>query len=288
VCEALIAADPELPEPGALETVIIKTTGDHILDRPLAAVGGKGLFTKEIEEALLEERIDVAVHSMKDMPTELPAGLAIGALLPRADPRDVLIATVADTIEALPEGALVGTASLRRAAQLKRLRPDLHLTTLRGSVATRLRKVAEGEVAATFLAAAGLERLGMAEEARHRLAPEVMLPAVAQGAVGVECRKGDRAMDLLAKIDHALTRAAVEAERRFLARLDGSCRTPIAGYCRFENGAALFDGLVARPDGSEVLSTARRGPLGDAGAMALDAGAELAGRAGPGFFAVEE
>lgn len=245
-----------------IEIVPMKTTGDRILDRTLAEAGGKGLFTKELEDALLDGRIDAAVHSMKDMATELPAGLVIGGVLPREDARDVLFSRFntpdapPQTLADLPAGAIVGTASLRRQALVRACRPDLQVTVLRGNVQTRLAKLAAGVVDATLLAKAGLNRLGMRDPA-HAVLPETdMLPAAAQGIVGIEIREDDsRLHRLLAPCNCAATELAMRAERAFLAVMDGSCRTPIAAYMQPPDpeGRARFDVLVARPDGSEVL-----------------------------------
>src|SRR5919106_2095220 len=284
-CRALCAAHPELAAPGALELVVIRTTGDRVTDRPLAELGGKGLFCKEIEAALLDRRIDLAVHSIKDLPTWLPEGLAIGAVLERADPRDVLIARSATTIAELPEAALIGTASARRKAQLLAHRPDLRVVNFRGNVETRLRKLAAGEVDATLLARAGLERLDLNEAGATILSLEEMLPAVGQGAIGIECRADDAAVLMrLAAVDHPESHACVRAERALLAALDGSCHTPIAGYARIADGSLHLRALTARPDGSECLRAERTGAPGDAEALGEDAGAELKARAGPGFF----
>jgi hydroxymethylbilane synthase len=274
--QALGRALPELAEPGAIATSIIRTTGDAVQDRPLAEIGGKGLFTKEIEEALLDGRIDLAVHSYKDMPTVLPDGLVIAACLPRADPRDALISQVASSIETLPIGAVIGSASLRRVAQALALRPDLQVVPLRGSVGTRLRKLGEGQVHATFLAMAGLDRLGIVDAPIHPLAPETMLPAVAQGAIAIEARLGDaRVLDLLQQIGDAPTLRCTAGERSLLAVLDGSCRTPIAGLCVECDGGLWLRGLVASPDGRLVAKAERHGGIGDAEAIGRDAGQEL-------------
>ena len=284
VCRALAAAHPELAAPGALEAVVIRTTGDRVTDRPLDELGGKGLFCKEIEAALLERRIDVAVHSVKDLPTWLPDGLVLGAVLEREDPRDVLIARAPATIADLPQSAVIGTASVRRKAQLLAHRPDLRVVNFRGNVDTRLRKLAAGEVDATLLALAGLRRLGI-EDAGIVLSPQQMLPAVGQGALGVECRADDTgSLGLLAAIDHAASAACVRAERALLAALDGSCHTPIAGHAEIAAGRLHLRALIARPDGSECLRAARVGLPGDAERLGQDAGAELRAHAGPGFF----
>jgi hydroxymethylbilane synthase len=286
VMDALARAHPKLAAPGALELVVIRTTGDRITDRPLAEVGGKGLFCKELEAALLDGRIDLAVHSVKDLPTWLPDGLVLGAVLARGDPRDVLISPDGGNLDALPPGAVVGTASLRRQAQLLERRPDLWVVPIRGNVETRLGKLAAGEVDATLLALAGLERLGIVPAGATVLAPEVMLPAVGQGAIGVECRADDApTLALLAAIDDPRSAGCIGAERALLAALDGSCHTPIAGHAACHGGRLRLAALVARPDGSVCLRTTRQGPLADGEALGRDAGSELRARAGPGFFA---
>ncbi|MEO5335275.1 MAG: hydroxymethylbilane synthase [Magnetospirillum sp. WYHS-4] len=284
--DRLMAAHPELTAPGAIEIEIIKTTGDKVLDRALAEVGGKGLFTKEIDEAMLEGRIDIAVHSMKDVPTWLPDGIVLPCMLEREDVRDVFVSRKATTLADLPAGSAVGTASLRRQAQILHRRPDLKVVTFRGNVQTRLRKLDEGEVDATLLAKAGLNRLGLASVATSVIETADMLPAVAQGAIGITCRAGDeRAHRLLAALDHPPTAIRVTAERALLEVLDGSCRTPIAALADFQaDGSLSLKGLIARPDGSQVLETSRCGAESDAGALGRDAGRELKDRAGPGFF----
>jgi len=286
VRDRLCAADPALAGDGMLAIEIIKTTGDMVLDRPLAEVGGKGLFSKEIDEALLDGRVDLAVHSMKDLETWLPDGIALAAILEREDVRDVFISHKADTLDELPAGSVVGTSSLRRQAQILRRRPDLKVETFRGNVQTRMRKLNDGEADATLLALAGLKRLGMAEVATEILEPEILLPAVAQGAVGVTCRDGDADMAArLEVLNHAPSWQRVAAERAMLAALDGSCRTPIGGLAEFgPDGGMTLRGLVAKADGSEFFETARTGPTSDAEAMGTDAGEELRRRAGPGFF----
>jgi hydroxymethylbilane synthase len=284
VRDALARAVPALSAEGAIEIVAIKTTGDVIQDRPLSEAGGKGLFVKEIEEALLAKRIDAAVHSMKDMPTAQPPGLAISAFLPREDTRDVLIAGDITRIEDLPKGAIVGTSALRRRALLLHKRPDLEIVTLRGNVETRLAKREAGVVAATLLALAGLKRLGMAHVGTP-IPNEDMLPAVGQGAVCIEAREDDvQTRGWLAAIDHAATATCVRAEHAMLAVLDGSCRTPIAGHAVLTGDDLHLRGLIARPDGSEVIATERRGKAADAAAMGADAGQELKRRGGPNFF----
>jgi hydroxymethylbilane synthase len=268
-----------------IELVIIKTSGDMIQDRPLAEEGGKGLFTKEIEEALLDGRIDLAVHSAKDMPTVLPDGLILAACLEREDPRDVFISRKAHAIAGLPRGATLGTASLRRQAIAKRMRPDLKVATLRGNVETRLRKLEEGQVDATILALAGMKRLGIAEHATAIMSADEFLPAVGQGAIGIETRADDtRIREVLARIDHADTFSAVACERAFLAALDGSCKTPIAGHAIVEADSVQFRGLIARPDGAAAHDIAGHGSRKDAAIIGSDCGRDLKHRAGPGFF----
>jgi hydroxymethylbilane synthase len=268
------------------ELKVIRTTGDVIQDRTLAEAGGKGLFTKEIEEALLNRAIDLAVHSAKDMPTVLPDGLMIAAVLPREDARDVFIGRAVKTLRELRAGAVVGTASLRRQAIVKRLRPDLDVVPIRGNVETRLRKLEEGVVDATLLALAGLKRLGLAHAASSILAIDEFLPAVGQGVVAIEARADDGSTRaLLVAIDHAETATALVAERAFLAVLDGSCRTPIAGHATIAAGRLRFRGLIAKPDGSESFETAREGMISEAAALGADAGSELKRRAGADFFA---
>jgi len=284
VREHLAAAHGLAPDRIALE--VIRTTGDMIRDRPLAEVGGKGLFTKEIEEALLVGSIDLAVHSAKDMPTVLPAGLAIAAVLPREDPRDVFISRKAKSLRDLAPGATVGTASLRRQALVKRLRPDLAVTSLRGNVETRLRKLDAGEVDAILLALAGLKRLGLAAAATAILPVEEFLPAVGQGIIALEARMDDGVtLGSLAAINHVDSATALTAERAFLAVLDGSCRTPIAGHATVAGGRLRFRGLIAKPDGSAHFATERHGVVGDAAELGADAGRELKARAGADFFA---
>ena len=279
-----LMAAHDLPE-AAFEIVVVQTTGDRVQDRALAEIGGKGLFTKEIEEGLAEDRLDIAVHSMKDMPTVLPDGLAITALLPREDVRDAFISHRHAGIAELPEAAVVGTSSLRRRAQLLHRRPDLRVAEFRGNVQTRMRKLAEGVAEATFLACAGLRRLGMEAEIKAPIEPEEMLPAVAQGAIGIESRSGDEAtLALLAAVHDGSTGVRLEAERAFLAGLDGSCRTPIGGLAMIEGETLWLRGEIIRPDGSERLATERRGPLSDAAVMGADAAGELRARGGTGFF----
>jgi hydroxymethylbilane synthase len=271
----------------AFELKIIRTSGDVIQDRPLAEVGGKGLFTKEIEEALIADQIDLAVHSAKDLPTVLPDGLAIVAALPREDPRDVFISRKAKTLRALAPGATVGTASLRRQALVKRLRPDLKVVSFRGNVETRLRKLDEGVVDATLLALAGLRRLGLTEAATAILDAEEFLPAVGQGIVAIEARADDaRTRALVDRINGPDDAIALAAERAFLTVLDGSCRTPIAGHAKVAAGRVSFRGLIAKPDGSQVFETTREGLATQAGALGADAGRELKERAGADFFAL--
>ncbi|MEM1344045.1 MAG: hydroxymethylbilane synthase [Pseudomonadota bacterium] len=271
-----------LPE-AAFEIVVIKTSGDKIQDRALSEVGGKGLFTKEIEEALLARTIDAAVHSMKDMPTVLPDGLVIPCILEREDVRDAFVSLTYSGIEALPEGARVGTSSLRRRAQLLHRRPDLEAVEFRGNVQTRMAKLERGVAVATFLACAGLKRLG--HTVSHPIEPEEMLPAVAQGAIGIEIREDDETTAaLLAPIGHPESAIRLAAERRFLQGLDGSCRTPIGGLAMIKGQSLHLRGEIVRPDGSERLATERRGSLSEAEAMGADAAQELRARGGTGFF----
>jgi hydroxymethylbilane synthase len=265
---------------------VIRTTGDVIQDRTLAEAGGKGLFTKEIEEALRADAIDLAVHSAKDVPTVLPDGLILTAVLPREDARDVFIGRSVKTLRELAAGAVVGTASLRRQAIVKRLRPDLEVVPIRGNVDTRLRKLGEGVVDATLLALAGLKRLGLTHAATSIFTLDEFLPAVGQGIVAIETRVDDtRTRTLLDAINHAETATALAAERAFLAVLDGSCRTPIAGHATIADGRLRLRGLIAKPDGSESFECLREGPMSAAVALGTDAGAELRRRAGADFLA---
>jgi len=277
-------AFPELA--GAVAIEIIHTTGDKILDRPLTEIGGKGLFTKEIDEAQLEGRVDIAVHSMKDVPTWLPDGLTLAALLPREDVRDVLISSKGRSLAELPEGAVVGSASLRRAAQILRRRPDLSVIPFRGNVQTRLRKLAEGQVDATLLAMAGLNRLKVMPPEAVPLSIAEMLPAVAQGAIGITCRADDaRALAYLAALDDSPTRNRVTAERAFLAVLDGSCRTPIAGLAEIDGDRLTLTGMILRPDGKEAHDVVSSGHVEAAQSIGRQAGQSLLDLAGPGFLA---
>jgi hydroxymethylbilane synthase len=274
-------------DPEQIATEVIRTSGDRIQDRPLADVGGKGLFTKEIEEALAAGAIDLAVHSSKDMPTVLPPGLVLSAFMEREDPRDVFISRKAKSIADLPRGATVGTASPRRQAMVKRKRPDLTIVPLRGNVETRLRKLDEGVADATLLALAGLKRLGLADAATAILDIDEFLPAVGQGAIGIETRADDsRTREMLGPINHADTFSALTAERAFLAVLDGSCRTPIGGHATISGGKLRFRGMIVKPDGSEAFEATREGNVRDAEKLGADAGGELRGRAGPDFFGV--
>jgi hydroxymethylbilane synthase len=282
----LRAAHQALAAPDAIETVIIRTSGDAAGERSLAELGGKGLFTKEIEEALLARRIDIAVHSLKDLPTFLPAGLVLAAHLPREDARDAWFSPRAPRPAGLPEGASVGTSSPRRRAQLLAGRPDLRILPLRGNVETRLKKLEAGAVDGTLLAVAGVKRLGLASRITATLEPEEMLPAAAQGAIGAEIRAGDeQTRALLAAIDDAPTARRVTAERAVLAALGGSCRTPIAALAELGADNLLrLRAMIIRPDGSEKVLAERSGDAGAAEALGTDAGAELKRRAGPGFF----
>ncbi|WP_135449769.1 MULTISPECIES: hydroxymethylbilane synthase [Tabrizicola] len=273
-----------LPE-AAFEIVVIKVTGDQIQDKALREIGGKGLFTREIEEALLDGTIDIAVHSMKDMPTVQPEGLILDCYLPRADVRDAFVSPRYGSIAELPQGATVGSSSLRRRAQLALRRPDLQLVEFRGNVQTRMRKLEDGVADATFLAMAGLTRLGMLEVARSAIAPEEMLPAVAQGAIGVERRLADdRVAAMLAAIHDRATGLRLSAERSFLARLDGSCETPIAGLAVIEGAEIWLRGEILRPDGAASVTGERRGPVAQGDGIGKSLAEDLLNRAGPGFF----
>lgn len=257
----------------AIELTIIRTTGDAIQDRPLADAGGKGLFTKEIEEALLDGRIDLAVHSAKDVPTVLPEGLVLAACLEREDVRDVFISGKAGSFADLPQGASLGTTSPRRQAIAKRLRPDLRIVPMRGNVETRLRKLADGECDATILALAGLKRLGLERHATRIMDVHEFLPAAGQGAIGIEIRESDsRTRDLLARIDHADTSVALACERGFLAALDGSCKTPIGGYAEVFGDTIHFRGLLAHLDGEPSMDCEQRGSRADAIRIGAEAG----------------
>ncbi len=274
-----------LAEEGAVETVLIQTEGDAVRDRPLSEIGGKGLFTKEIDRALISGRIDVAVHSMKDVPTVLPESLTIPCLLPREDPRDAWISSSGLNMAALPAGASVGTSSLRRRAQILARRPDLHVEPLRGNVDTRLKKLNLGEVDATLLAYAGLKRLGQEDVITEILSSDAMLPAIAQGAIGAQCRRtDDQVLGFLMPLNHSPTEIAVRAERAFLARLGGSCETPIAALCTLDGvGGLHLSGLIATFDGTEVIDGMIEGVLADGRKLGEELGARLLARAGPNF-----
>jgi hydroxymethylbilane synthase len=269
-----------------IEIAVIRTSGDMIQDRALAEAGGKGLFTKEIDEAMLRGEIDIAVHSSKDLPTVLPAGIVVAGYLPREDARDALISARADSLEGLPRGGAFGTASLRRQAQVRRIRPDLRVVLLRGNVETRLGKVERGEIDATLLAYAGLKRLGLAHRATALLDIETFLPAVGQGAIGFTVRTGDaRASEALSPILDEPTRVALSAERAFLKVLDGSCRTPIAGHARTRGGMLDFRGMVLRTDGSDAFEVSASGPFDRAESLGERAGRDLLDRLPPGILA---
>jgi hydroxymethylbilane synthase len=248
-----------------VELVSMSTRGDRVLDSPLAKIGGKGLFVKELEQGMLEGRADIAVHSMKDVPAEFPQGLGLGAILEREDPQDAFVSGRFSTIGELPAGARVGTSSLRRQCQLRAVRPDLEILDLRGNVNTRLAKLDSGDYDAIILACAGLRRLGLAERITRALPPEEMLPAIAQGVIGIECRDNDTAVRaLIDPLNHDETRRRTLAERAMNARLAGGCQAPVAGYSELENGDIELRGLVGRPDGSEIIRGELRGPVGDA------------------------
>ena len=268
-------------EESSFELVIIKTTGDMVRDRPLSEIGGKGLFTKELEEALLDGRIDVAVHSMKDMPAQMPSGLSIGAVLPREDVRDAFISFAAKDLNSLPQGAQLGSSSVRRTAQALRIRPDLISVPFRGNVETRLQKLKDGVADATFLAAAGLKRLGLAAHITALIDINTMLPAVAQGAIGLQIRHGNVAIETaVSHIDHAESHVAVSCERAFMAALEGSCRTPIAGYATVDRGEIVFRGEALTLDGRQLFTASRRGAIADAAKLGRDAGEEVKAKGG--------
>ena len=278
----------DLPE-AAFEIVVIKTTGDDRslidADKPLKDLGGKGLFTREIEDDMLSGKIDIAVHSMKDMPVLQPGGLVLECYLPREDVRDAFVALGHDSLADLPAGARVGSSSLRRRAQLMARRPDLCVVEFRGNVQTRMKKLGDGAVDATFLAMAGLRRLGMTDVVRAPIETNDMLPAVAQGAIGIERRQGDsRAAAMLEAIHHGPTGQRLAAERAFLAGLDGSCQTPIAGLAELDGGTLRLRGEILRPNGSEVLTDDRTAPVADGAALGTEMARDLRARAGEGFF----
>ena len=273
-----------LPEE-AFEIVVITTSGDRIVDRPLAEAGGKGLFTKEIEEALLDRRIDIAVHSSKDMPTHLPEGLELSAFLEREDVRDAFIGRAAPRLAELPHGAVVGSSSLRRQALIRRMRPDIEVVMFRGNVQTRLRKLDAGDVAGTLLAHAGLRRLDLAGIVTELLPADMFPPAPGQGAICIESRIGDGDVArLLPPISHATTATALSCERAFLAALDGSCRTPLAGLAQIDGDRLSFRGMVLTPDGREAHEIDADGKATDAAAIGADAGMRIRARAGARFF----
>jgi hydroxymethylbilane synthase len=270
-------------ELAAFEIVPLKTTGDRVLDRPLADAGGKGLFTKEIDEALFSNRVDLGVHSAKDVPTFLPEGILLAAYPAREDPRDVLIAPRANSLAELTQGAVVGTSSVRRQGLVLRARPDVSIKLLRGNVGTRLDKVARGEFDAAILALAGMRRLGLEQHPHTPLDPAIFPPSVGQGAIAIAIRTDDaETAALVGKINDAPTAVALLAERAFLAALDGSCRAPIGGYARIEGDRLYFYGLVIASDGTDAVETTREGYVADAEALGADAGAELRSRAPTG------
>lgn len=269
----------------AFEIIVIKTTGDKVLDRPLKEIGGKGLFTREIEEDMLSGKIDIAVHSMKDMPVLQPVGLLLETYLPREDVRDAFVSDTFDGIADLPAGTVVGTSSLRRKAQLQNKRPDLKVVEFRGNVQTRLKKLADGVASCTFLAMAGLNRLDMAHVAKSAVAVEDMLPAVAQGAIGIERRENDlNTAGLLEAIHDTPTGQRLSAERAFLKELDGSCETPIAGLAELQGGQIHLRGEVLRPDGSEAINDHATAPIEDAAILGQELAKKLLCEAGKGFF----
>ncbi|MEG6508179.1 hydroxymethylbilane synthase [Methyloligella sp. 2.7D] len=272
--------------PEEIEVEVFSTAGDRIQDRPLREFGGKGLFTKEIDQALLDGLIDLAVHSMKDLPTELPAGTHLAAIPKRGDVRDAFISRKSYALMDLPEGAVVGTASLRRQAQVLRLRPDLKVETFRGNVQTRLRKLEDGLADATLLAYAGLERLKLTRHAASVISVEEMLPAVGQGALGIACREEDMELrQALGRLHDEETATAIACERAYLARLDGSCRTPIAGLAELDGETLRFRGMILATDGSRYFETERFGAATEAAEIGDAAAKDLLARAGPDFLA---
>jgi hydroxymethylbilane synthase len=284
VRDCLIAAYPELADAGAVEIVTIRTTGDRVQNRLLAEIGGKGLFSKEIEEALLAGKIDLAVHSLKDLETWLPDGLVIACVPPRDDPRDAFVSARAASLASLPRGAKVGTASLRRQAQLLRHRPDLSIVPIRGNVNTRLRKMEAGEVDALVLALCGLQRLDLSGQATEILPRDIMLPAVGQGALAIECRAADEMVhQLVSPLHDSISAACVNAERAMLAALDGSCRTPIAGFAEADGDRLTIEGLLLNEDGSREIRGRLEGGIDDAAALGAELGKDLRSRAGPDF-----
>jgi hydroxymethylbilane synthase len=264
-----VAAELKKTHPGLqVELLGMSTQGDKILDTPLAKIGGKGLFIKELEQGLMADQADIAVHSMKDVPVELPAGLHLAVIMSREDPRDAFVSNRYQNLDQLPEGACVGTSSLRRQSQLVEQRPDLKIKSLRGNVNTRLRKLDDGEYDAIVLAAAGLIRLGFEARITALIGPEQSLPAIGQGAVGIECRIDDkRVNELIAPLHHQETAACVMAERAMNRRLNGGCQVPIAGYAMLESGNLWLRGLVGEPDGSQIIRGEVEGSVEEAQAM---------------------
>ncbi len=272
VADALRALNPEL----VVELVPMVTQGDRILDVPLAKIGGKGLFVKELELAMLDGRADIAVHSMKDVPMAFPDGLSLAVICPREDPSDAFVSSRFESLGTLPQGAVVGTSSLRRQCQLRRWRPDLQIKDLRGNVNTRLARLDAGEFDAIVLATAGLLRLEMADRIRHRIAPELMLPAVGQGAVGIECRTDDeRTRALLAPLADHITSRCVAAERAMNTRLQGGCQVPIAGYATYQDGRIQLHARVGAVNGSRLLEESMSGPEADAELMGVEVAERL-------------
>lgn len=283
----LRAEFPELREDGAIELCVMKTQGDMILDKSLMELGGKGLFTKELDVALLGDEVDICVHSMKDVPTWLPEGTILPCNLEREDTNDAFISQDGKykSIEELPDGSVIGTASLRRQSQLMAKNPTLKCVNFRGNVQTRLRKLDEGVVDATLLAIAGLKRMDMQQFATSVLEWDEMLPAVAQGAIGIQCRSDDkRSLDYITALNHDDTKACVDCERAFLEALDGNCKTPIAGQAKIVDGKIVFRGLVAMPDGSVKFETDSDGAIEDAASIGRAAGEKLKADAGDKFF----
>lgn len=280
-------AFPHLREEGSVTVNIISTEGDERLDIALAEIGGKGLFTKELDVQLLLNKVDICVHSMKDVPTYLPEGTVLPCNLPREDTRDVFISNKAKSLADLPDGSVIGSASLRRQSQILARYPKLKVINFRGNVQTRLKKLADGVVDATMLAYAGLKRMNMEEHVTQVIEMDDMLPAISQGAIGIQCRTSDEAsLAYLAELNHPETKTCVDCERAFLAALDGNCRTPIAGQAKIIDGKIHFRGLIARPDGTDLFEVVREGPVADAVKIGDEAGKHLLPNIDEGYFII--
>ena len=285
VRKCLCANEPLMAKQAIPIIKTIKTTGDKVLDLPLKDIGGKGLFSKEIDKALLDNQVDLAVHSMKDLETRIPGGIKLAAIMEREDPRDVFISQIAASLDELPLGSIIGTSSLRRQAQILRRRPDLVVKPFRGNVQTRIKKLENGEIDATLLALAGLKRLGIANVATEILDSDIILPAVAQGAIGITCRANDKiVITRLKALNHKPTWQRIMAERKMLAVLDGSCHTPIGGLAKLgPDGDLILKGVLTNEDGSKFFKALKTGPAKKADAIGTDVGKELRYLAGPDF-----